>query len=86
MFRRKTFYRLEMSEGTKVADHLGNLRSLIDQLARVGVVLLEEEAVFVLLASMPKTYEACVSSLANLTTLTLSDVAAALILEETHII
>lgn len=59
--RKVTLFRqllsLRLSEGEKVQNHLNEFCDIIERLAEINVVLPDEMAVIILLASLPKSYE-----------------------------
>lgn len=76
------FFALTMDSGSSVATHVNNLRSLMTQLASVNSPITEEDAMAVLLKSMPDTYDTIVTTLKNLPNPSLEGIISALQEEE----
>lgn len=84
MFLKKSFYKIQMTGDGSVAAHVNNVRAMMDQLAGAGAAVSEEEAVFVLLSSMPESYDHIVATIVGQSNVTLADATVGLIQEETR--
>lgn len=58
-----SFFELTMKEGDSIAAHVNQLRSLMVQLSSVKSPVTEDDAIAVLLKSMPDTYDTIVTTL-----------------------
>ena len=62
-FLRRLFYTLQWSDGHTLDQHLATFDAKLQQLGAVGVKIGDEEAVAVLLNSLPPQYETLITSL-----------------------
>ena len=60
---RKTYFRLDMGEETTVEQHVRQMKDLTDRLAAMGSPIPEQDQVMTLLASLPSSYSALVTTL-----------------------
>ena len=63
LFLKKTYFRMEMKEGSSITTHLKRMKELTDQLAAVGAPISEEDQVMTLLGSLPEKYSGLVTAL-----------------------
>ena len=71
-----------MSDEITMSNHISNLRSLINQLVEVGVVIDKDDAKSILLNSLPSKYSNVICSLIQMPPQTLEDVISTLLVEE----
>lgn len=77
-----SFFELQMKLGDSIASHVNQMRSLMTQLASVKSPVTEDDAMAVLLKSMPEEYDNLVTTLKNLPNPTLEGMISALQEEE----
>jgi hypothetical protein len=76
-------YLLRMSDGSSVTENLNVFNTIINQLSSVDIKITEEEKCINLLCSLPDSWYSLVMAIgSNITTLSLEDVVASLLLEE----
>lgn len=63
LYLKKAYFRCQMSEGSKVEDHLRKMKELTDAMAAIDVVIHEEDQVITLLGSLPPSYSTLVTAL-----------------------
>ncbi|KAF5181301.1 Retrovirus-related pol polyprotein from transposon tnt 1-94 [Thalictrum thalictroides] len=83
LYRKQQLYRLRMTKGTSINDHLSVFNSMISELVQVGVKLEDEDQAHLLLNSMPPSYERIITTLLyGKETLELDEVVSALLSHE----
>lgn len=83
LFLKKKYFRCEMTEGDRLAEHLKRMKELTDQLSAIGAVIEEEDQIVTLLGSLPTSYATIVTALeTKIDNLTLQFVQQALTNEE----
>ena len=78
------FFELKMTSGTPLAAHVNHMRSLMTQLASINSPITTDDAMAVLLKSMPEDYDHVVTTLKNLPNPTFEGLITALQEEERH--
>jgi hypothetical protein len=63
MFLKKKLFRLTMSEGDKMLDHINLIKDLSDQLAAIDADVSEDDLVTLLLSSLPESYQNLITAL-----------------------
>lgn len=76
------FFELRLSSHESLAAHVNHMKSLMTQLSAIGAPVEEDDAVAVLLKSMPEEYGHLVTTLKNLPTPTLEEIISSLQDEE----
>lgn len=83
IYLKKKYFRMEMSEGRSIEDHLKDMKEITDQLAAINSPVTEEDQVVTLLGSLPPSYSTLVTALETREgQLTLAVVQQALIHEQ----
>ena len=80
LYLKKQLFELKMNEGIDVSDHITKFNKCVTQLLSVKIKINKENQIIILLASLPKSYEAImITLLIGKTTLTLGEKSMALL-------
>lgn len=71
-----------LESGGSVQEHISSMRSIVSQLAAIGVEIKDEQYIIILLRSLPNDYDQLVVTLENINNLKIGDIHARLMREE----
>ena len=86
LYLTKQLFELKMNEGIDVSDHITKFNKYVTQLLSVKIKINKENQIIILLASLPKSYEAIMITLLIGKTMLTSDEKSMALLEIENII